>query len=174
MGRLLRASAAALLVFAVAAPPSTAQPGARAAAANSLEVTATNATPTDQVGRAIHVRLQGAIVAKSKRLVPRRCRASREIAIFNQKVEPPAVTRREDLKPTPRSGRFDGVVFPYDYGGIDSDGEPRSGDVPFAGGTLTLEVVVKKATVFGKDFTKPRTCRSLRETVTVGVPPSSG
>lgn len=174
MRGLLPASAAALIILLAAAQHSVGDPRARAAAANSFQVTATDATPPDRVGRQVYVRIQGAIVANSKKLVPRRCRAERQITIFNQKFHPPTATNRMDLQPTPRSGRFNGVIFPYEYGGLDEDGNMLSGDIPFSGGTLTLQVVVAKSTVYGKDFTKPITCKPFARTVTVPVPPAAG
>lgn len=173
MGRALPASIALLVIFAVATGSSSGQPAARLAAANSFQLTATNVTPADRVGETIHVRLRGAIVANSKKAGPRRCRAERQITIFNRTVEPPGVIRREDLQPTTRSGKFDGVVFPYDYGGIDTDGEPRSGDVPFSGGTLVLEVVTKKVKVPGAKLFSTFTCKGFRRVVAVPVPPAA-
>jgi hypothetical protein len=38
---------------------------------------------------------------------------------------------------------------------------------------MTFRVTVAKSTVYGKDFTKPLTCRRLEQTVTVEVPPAT-
>lgn len=163
----------AATVVALGASQAGGAPTARGAAANSMIGTATNVTPPDEL-RSPSVQIVGKITASSHRFAYRQCRVDRTIHIKAPRISG-TVRPEGDTYPTTKSGHFDSGPTPVDYGGTDSSGFFYDGYVPWGGGTATFILSTGKISV-PRDRLGFRsyTCRPLRLTLRVSIPPIPG
>jgi len=167
----------ALLAFAAAVAFGVSQAGgaatARSAAANSMIGTATNVTPPDEL-RSPSVKVTGKITASTHRFAYRQCRQDRTIHVDATRISG-TVRPEGDTYPTTKSGHFDYGPTQVDYGGTDSSGFFYDGYVPWEGGTATFFLSTGKVSVpRDKLGFRSYTCRPLRLTLQVSIPPRPG
>jgi hypothetical protein len=145
-------------------------PAARSAAANTLIATIADTTPADR-SYTTYLKITGQIQSPSHKFAPRKCRSGRVIDIVSPTVGG-AIAEVGSSYPTSKTGHF-GVEFQFEYAGTLSDGSFRDGYAPSSGGTATFILStgkLKVQKVKGDPF-RTYTCRPLRLTVQITVPP---
>ena len=135
---------------------------------------ATNVTPPDDLFNPV-VKIEGKIQASSHRFAYRRCRGGRRIHIETVRISG-AVGEEGDTYPTGKSGHFNYGQTYVEYGGTDSQGRFYDKQVPWSGGAATFILSTGKVNVprDRRDILRSYTCRPLRLTLQVYIPPRPG
>jgi hypothetical protein len=138
-----------------------------------MVATGINVTPPDELKHP-SVKIVGRIRAAGHKFAYRQCRGERLFRIRYVRITG-AVREEGYTYPTKQSGRFEYGPTDVPYGGTDSLGFFSDGLVPYEGGNATFLLNTPKVKV-PKDKLGIRTytCRPLRLTLEVPIPPIPG